>query len=307
MYKIVYFDISGICNAKCKYCINGGNSISGHIHKKGGSIIDPHEFEKAIQYMLNTGLIEKETVINLYNWGEPFLHPKMKDIASVLASTDTLFQISTNASHPVLFENRELKNLKGLIISMPGFSQASYDKIHGFNFEKIKNNIINMVNHYRSNGMTAWITIAFHIYQFNWIEIFNAKQFANALKIGINFSAAYLNGYSMWRDYLTDEMGYKTLKEACSELITYYYKEFLLRRPSNYRCPQFDYLALNEYAEVLVCCGVDRFSRTYSIGKLFDLSPDEIKTKKLNQPICRECSSLGIDYLCHHPLMINVA
>lgn len=308
MYKEVCFDIIGVCNAKCKYCVNGGNSISGHIHRKlGGGGIEPHEFEKAIQYMLNSDLIGRETLLHLFNWAEPFLHPKIRDIISVLNNYNVLFAISTNASHPVFFEAQYLKNLRLVTLSMSGFSQASYDRIHGFNFEKIKDNIINMVNHYRNNGFIGHFQIAYHIYQFNWIEIFNAKRFADSLKIGINFSAAYLNGYSMFRDYLSNDMGYNTLKNSSSELITYYYNDFISQRPQNYMCPQFEKLTLNEYCEVLVCCSVDRLCRNYSIGKLFDLSADEIKSRKLSQPICQECGKLGIDYLGHNPLMVSVA
>jgi hypothetical protein len=35
-------------------------------------------------------------------------------------------------------------------------------------------------------------------------------------------------------------------------------------------------IMLNEYGEVLVCCGVDRLSRTYSIGKLLGSGVEEV-------------------------------
>ncbi|GBF34170.1 hypothetical protein DCCM_3282 [Desulfocucumis palustris] len=45
--------------------------------------------------------------------------------------------------------------MRFIIFSMPGFSQESYDKIHGFNFEKIKDNIIKMSRNFRENGFTG--------------------------------------------------------------------------------------------------------------------------------------------------------
>lgn len=305
MYEEVFFDIIGKCNAKCKYCVNGQNSISGHIHRRlGGSGIEPNEFKEAISYMFHNKLIESETVIHLFNWAEPFLHSRIREILSILNEYDLRFDISTNASLPILLEDQHIRNLEDLTFSMSGFSQASYDKIHGFNFNQIKSNIYNIVNHYRSNGYRKMVRINYHVYQFNWFEMINAKQFADSLDIDFVSYLAYFNGFTMCKNYLSNDMGYNTLKHASNELMTFYYDDLLANRPPDYECPQFGKLVLNEYCEVLVCCCVDRLCRNYSIGRLFDLSPDEIEKQKVSQPICRECREIGLDYLAHNPLRI---
>ena len=152
MYKRLYFEISGICNANCKYCANGKNSISGRFHRKQGSFIGVNDFEQAIRYLLDNNIIGHHTLISLYQWGEPLLHPRIKDIIEILLDHDLCYSFSTNASFPVYLNARELKNLSQAIISMSGFSQQSYDRIHGFNFEKIKLNIVNLIDRYSENG-----------------------------------------------------------------------------------------------------------------------------------------------------------
>lgn len=60
---------------------------------------------------------------------------------------------------------------------MPGFSQESYDKIHGFNFEKIKENIKKYANDMELAGVKDKMWVAYHMYQFNLDEIYDAYVF----------------------------------------------------------------------------------------------------------------------------------
>jgi hypothetical protein len=61
------------------------------------------------------------------------------------------YSISTNASIPLLFNEGgdSLRNLSNIIISIPGFSQESYNRVHGFRFDRIKKNIVKLIRNYR--------------------------------------------------------------------------------------------------------------------------------------------------------------
>jgi len=104
---------------------------------------------------------------------------------------------------------------------MPGFSQQSYNRIHGFKLEQIKCNINTIVNNLEKEGLRDR-QILYHLYQFNLGEISNAKEFARELNIGIAAFGAYFNGHTMFRDYLTKNMTSSALQMARSELITDY-------------------------------------------------------------------------------------
>jgi len=47
---------------------------------------------------------------------------------------------------------------------MNGFSQSSYDKIHGFDFELIKKNIIEIIKTFRNAGYLGVATILYTTY-----------------------------------------------------------------------------------------------------------------------------------------------
>lgn len=299
MYKVINFDISGKCNAFCPWCYTGQRNLNSN---NGGEFISPKTFGKAIKYLLDNGIMDKSTMVNMYNWGEPFLSPHLEDIINILNGYEIKYALSTNASKVVTFnEDKVLRNLASITFSMSGFSQESYNKIHGFNLEKIKDNIVSIINNFRNCGFEGQAKIAFHVYQFNLSEIEAAYKFAFLNNIPLYPSYAYLNGYSMLSNYLKSELSYEKMKKASQELMLYYINDKIKEKPEFYECPQFDMLTLDEKCNVLTCCGIGEESRDYAIGNLFELSLDQIRKKKLTREICKECDELGLNYIAHNP------
>jgi Zn ribbon nucleic-acid-binding protein len=250
--------------------------------------------------MLSNGFIGSNSTIGLYSWGEPFLHPNFKDIINYLNTLQLNFLLSTNASKPVYFEdNNALEHLKTITFSMSGFSQESYDRIHGFNFAKIKNNIINIIENFRQCGFTGNAYISYHIYQFNITEIDAATVFAKNNNIGIVPYLAYFNGRDMFERYLKNELEYMELKSAAEELllggISKRLAKFNNMDKINYHCPQFDILTIGEYCNVLICCGYSDAYNNAVYKKIYDIkNVDEINIWRKNTKECKECISLGM-------------
>ncbi|GBU23479.1 hypothetical protein R83H12_00090 [Fibrobacteria bacterium R8-3-H12] len=305
MFNRVNFEISGICNAKCKYCQTGRANIERLTRQKSfvEAFVNLDEFKKSIEYMLSNDIINSNTNICLYNWGEPFLHPKFKEIICYLSSLNLNFSLSTNASKPIYFENSNaLKNLKHITFSMPGFSQESYDRIHGFNFIKIKKNIVSIIENYRQFGFMGAAIIAYHIYQFNLTEINAVKKFGEKYNIYIAASNAFLNGGDMFENYLNNKLEYSELKAAGEELllggISKRLAEFNSMDKSNYNCPQFNYLAIDENCNVITCCV---FSNVYK--KIYDVKNiEEISIWRKNSKKCQDCIRIGLHYIAHNPI-----
>ena len=180
----VCIEISGICNAKCKYCPSGSAS------KYGREFMTPDIFRKIVDRLLNYGIINRDnSQIDLFWWGEPFLNPHLKEIIGIINEKKIDYVLSTNGFYYQKLPKNLLKSIKRLIVSMPGFSQESYDKIHGFNFEKIKENIKKYANDMELAGVKDKMWVAYHMYQFNLDEIYDAYVFFKEL--GISFNPGY--------------------------------------------------------------------------------------------------------------------
>jgi MoaA/NifB/PqqE/SkfB family radical SAM enzyme len=142
MFNSIYWEISGICNARCPYCCNGKNSISGEFHKKHSGLITPEKFIHALDYLFDKKQISPNlTTLNLYNWGEPLLHSDLNKILDYIAEVGYTYNISTNGSREYLFSPKAIKKFGNLTFSLPGFSQESYNRIHGFDFKSVLHNI----------------------------------------------------------------------------------------------------------------------------------------------------------------------
>jgi MoaA/NifB/PqqE/SkfB family radical SAM enzyme len=283
----------------CPWCYTGQRNRNSN-NQRG--FISSINFKKAIIYMVDNNIMNKSSIINLYNLGEPFLNPYLKEIINILNDYDIKYTLSTNASKVAIFsEKNVLRNLDCITFSMSGFSQSSYDKIHGFNFERIKKNIVDILNNFRACGFKGIAQISYHVYQFNLMEVEDAYKFACQNKLGMCPVYAFLNGQNMFAKYFKSELTYEEMKKASQELVLYYIDDKLKERPENYKCPQFDMLTLDENCNVLTCCGVGQESSDYSIGNLFELSLNEIKKLKLTRGICRECNETGLNYISHNP------
>ncbi len=296
MYQTVFFDISGICNAKCPWCVQ---SEKNKAIKNTGEFIDVELFSSALERMLALELINKKTIINLFNWGEPSIHPKFPEIINELNKRDLMFGISTNAAKVPDIKPTSMKNLARFEISIPGFSQSSYDRIHGFKLNRILLNIDQLIKDLKKGGYKGTANLVYHIYQFNIHEICLAREFCTDRNLDLLAYTAHLNNLDKTIGYLKQTLSAEELKKISKDLLMYYVDDLVASRPKNYLCPQFAYLTLDETCQVLTCCAMSKGHPDYSIGSLFDLSAKEIEIKKHNQNICNLCKESGTDYLAH--------
>ncbi len=303
MFARVFFDIYGGCNAKCPWCQTGWATRQGK--PVSSQAIAPNAFARSIDYMLSKEIIGPQTVLDLYNFAEPFLHPQFEDIIRLVARTGLRFGLSTNASRVRTFSEPVLNNLMYLTISMPGFSQASYDRVHGFRFETIKSNILTIVKNFQECGFRGNPYIAYHVYQFNIEEIDDACKFAVDNDLGLAASYAVFNDLDMGLSYLESTMPYEQLRRAGQELVLHYVDDLLALQPADYMCAQQSVLALNESCQVLLCCGVDKNAGVGVLGNLFEMDAATIRQRKEEHPLCKRCLPSGSPYWGHHQVYLR--
>ncbi|MDR1483794.1 MAG: radical SAM protein [Planctomycetaceae bacterium] len=290
-YDFIYFDIVGTCNAKCRFCTTGASN-----HSKGG-IIEADKFKRAVDILFENKLIHHKTEFALYNWGEPTLHPELGKIIEILQNRKEgmiKYSLSTNAGKTVKFQPEWFKNLHGMRISMCGFSQESYDKIHGFDFEKVKANIASIVEVAEKAGYdTSRISIAQHIYQFNTHEVSQLHEFSEKLKVCFDPYYAFINDWERAKKYVDNTLEPHELKEISQNIFCHFIQKRLDQHPKN-QCRQFDILNLDEKGNILPCCVLPRDHEEYVVTNIFDENFMEKLAKWQPTETCIKCMQAGL-------------
>lgn len=308
-YERAILEISSVCNAKCRWCVTGCQNREG-VARPTVKFLNIERFKELHGQLIKKNIITEETELLLYNWGEPLLNPDFEIIVEYLHECGQRFTISTNASICKTFQSDNiLSRLYELYFSMPGFSQSSYDRIHGFCLEDIKKNIRKIVENYRACGFDGRCILSFHIYQFNKDELKEAEEFAKELGIEIKPYYAYFNGLSMAFSYLDSTMPYEQLKCAGTELDLFYLKEHLKQREENYSCPQEFIVTLDVEGNIDLCCAGDNGNKGYCLGNIEKLNSvsqvKRIKKEALKQETCMKCKNLKADYWVNHGKSYN--
>jgi len=295
----MFIEIDARCNARCFYCDTGNQSRLPH-----RKWMDVGVFERILDHALVTGLIDEGTLVYLFDRGEPTLHPEFSSIVRGLDRRSIEYCISTNCGMPPrLDEELSMAGLRKLVISMPGFSQGSYDRIHRLPFDKVLHNIEFMLADFQSRGSTAQAIMSFHVYRFNTDELAPAAEFCK--KKGIIFAPyfAYFNDTVWSLDFLNGRLSDNVLARAKEELFLEKLSEVASQTPTNFRCPQYDRITINELGELVLCCGAPRPGNSYldgyRLGNFLELPADEVMRLKTTSKTCKTCVACGNAYLVH--------
>lgn len=291
-FDSIAVDIVGFCNAKCKYC-PAGNDLSNK-----GSYIDIKLYEHILSKLIEYKFYSEETNFHIYCLGEPCLHPQLNEILKVTNKYNIKTNISTNASVVPLLDKDGLSCVERILISMPGFSQSSYNKIHGFNFEKIKENILKLKEMVAKNapaGKKIQFDMSYHIYQFNQDEIMEAREFCTNNNIRFAPNYAVLMDKNKCMEYVTNTMSYEELKDISKELFLGVLDEQISVSPRNYCDFQERFLSINEKGDIRICSSFKKdYEKNILCGNILNDPIDEIISKKYNHARCDQCIKAGL-------------
>lgn len=289
-YKEAIIEISGKCNIACKYCttgINGG--------KENSKCMSAEEFSKVIEYLLEKEIISADAQISLDSWGEPMLNEELEAILRRLCEKNLHYTISTNGQTYMELPRECLATMEGLHISLPGFSEETYHRVSNGSFEAVIQNIERFVADFTKYGIEKKIKINFLVYQFNMREYYAVKEFCEERNIVFFPHFAYFADYDMFHSCVKKDQNETRMKQGVNDVFTFWYDEYLQKRPEDFRCPQYEILAINENADVYLCC-----CKTDKVGRLYDLSLSEIRDRKESNTACVECQKSGTDFMIHN-------
>ncbi len=304
-YSKVFFEISDTCNALCPWCERGSRNRKirppiSNVKSRGDKFIPLELFVETIDFLLSKGLIKSRmSEIYLYNWGEPLLHPQFYDILDFLRSRKLFVGISTNGS--IVLESKVLLDHVNLLcISMPGFTQQSYDRVHGFSFKKIVHNIKSIVENAKKSGCYPDnIRLYAHKYKQNKDEIKPIMAFAEYLGIKVMATSAFFNCFEYSKQYIQNTMPEHILKQARRDLFLLDREHFVKPETpfmSKINCNQWRILTLSHRGRPSVCCGVDLESEAYELFDFKDhphITYEKINEIRKNHHFCQLCRHIG--------------
>jgi MoaA/NifB/PqqE/SkfB family radical SAM enzyme len=294
-FSTLYYEISGLCNAKCPYCLSGSYKTST------GTFVAPDLFDKTLDVLCKNAIIANDGILGLYNWGEPFLHPHLGELMHIISAYHLRYGFSTNASKVPAIDKSFVENLRYIKFSMPGFSQRSYDRIHGFDFESIVDNIRTIVRQCRMQGFKGDFSVSYHVYQFNLDEMKRCDEFAAELDIVFEPYYAILNNWWQINALLDGSLQYDQLRKVSEDLFSFGISEKTADAPKPYLCPQYNFLVINELSNVLLCCQVPP-SQDFACGNLLEEEFANILECRYNNEVCRKCIDKGLAYYLNNSL-----
>jgi MoaA/NifB/PqqE/SkfB family radical SAM enzyme len=245
-------------------------------------------------------------VVSLHNWGEPILHPDLNGIVSALNARGLRIAISTNASKKTSF-TVPTHGFDVVTFSVPGWSQASYDKVHQLRFDRVVANMEGTMQNMRAMGYKGDFTLAYHVYQFNVLdELEEARAWCSRNGVVFHPYFAYINDYLPAKAYIKGELALEALAEMSKTLFLHYVDDLVAQEPDNWKCPQWTgQLTLNHRSQVLLCCVLPYDHEAAVLGSVFELSRDQILSGKVSSRECGDCLGCGVAYWVHNPLDVT--
>ena len=117
---LIYIDPINYCNLRCPLCPTGRRVLGRDMGKM------PLELFKS----LVDEIADKIYFINLYNWGEPLLHPQVFDMVEYATSKGLSVRISSNLNKMTPEQALRMveSGLEELLVDVDGATQETYEK-----------------------------------------------------------------------------------------------------------------------------------------------------------------------------------
>lgn len=253
------------------------------------------------------GLEDSEPNIQLYNWGEPLLHPKYVEIVKLVMDRGWHCVVSTNLSH----ENIDMRTIAKHIpnhfrISLSGFYQEAYSKSHrNGQVSLVKSNLYKLhhaIIKQHGSEFLSRVEVCYHIYNDNVDSdnIFMMYKLCEELGYSIAPMWAVLMPLEGVLDYLSGNANEDIVNIEKRLLISVREGMEIAKRNPVHDCPlRSSQTAINHDGSVSLCCAV--YDEANIISSSFLQTPtQELQRMKYAHKLCQTCMSHNL-----HSLAIN--
>ena len=177
---VAIVDVSSACNLKCPYCPTGNRRQGG----RSSSLIDVSSVRTLIDEMG-----DYLVTANLFNWGEPFLHPHIADMVSLCHERGiaTILSSNLNTHNKKVLEDVCDAGLDLLMVSLSGASQETYQQYHrGGHLELVKENTRHLIAYRnRTKAKKPIIEWKYLVFHHNRHEVAHARNMARNMGVDV--------------------------------------------------------------------------------------------------------------------------
>jgi MoaA/NifB/PqqE/SkfB family radical SAM enzyme len=295
-------DIVDRCNLRCPSCPRGNSTAVVQQRNRMESATLDSILKKAI------GECEVKSV-DLYNWTEPFLHPRLSEMVRVVKSHNLSCGLSTNLNILPNIDDVMIADPDYILISTSGFTQSVYGQTHkGGDIERVKKNMSELAESRKRTNSSTKIEVKYLLYLGNVDEGVLMKRYAESLGFAFKLSYAGLYPLEKLIAYLTDGAGGTGLSEEERQLtdrIVFPHREVVELAGPYKKLPCLladEWIMINSSGNVQLCCMVYDESK-YTIANYLSTPISEIQRLKKSHWQCPECIELGIAAARSRPLL----
>jgi len=284
----VFIDIVGPCNLRCAMCPHG--ALEHRSTERGRGFMPVELFERTMAFLQERGFLGE--YVNLYNWGDPLLHPRLGDILDVCHAMRIKPIISTNLSFPLrTVRDVTHHDLELLLVSISGFSESTYSRNHvRGDFPRVRQNLEALAD---DRGRIRDVLVKYLTFRYNRDELEAARAFS--VSAGFQFGA-YVGAIPSAESFVryTDDAKYR------AEVTEFIDAAWIQPKPSRF-CPQETSITINHKAELERCCV--SWSDAYR-SSLFETDLRQYLDAKVKNEFCDRCLATGYSYYKHFGVVI---
>ncbi len=311
--KHYFIDIVGTCNLRCPSCPVGNYQHNQLIMNRKKGFMSFDLFQQIIQKIqADCQEVNENFSIDLYNWGEPLIHPNIVEIVELLHNKNIAFSFSTNLNIKDLYkpENelkllRILKTFPSMIrISVSGFSQEIYQRGHkGGDIELVKKNMQVIANLISSKAELQEFHQRTHIHIFYLIYTDNcgddiAKMYEFSQQLNFDFipGIAYLMPLEKMIYGVDENKLNADDKQTLQRLYITPKEAFLMLKDYSITpdCPLFNDIVINHDGSVALCCATYDPSLQVIADSYLNYSLKDLQKQKQKSSLCKVCTENNI-------------
>ncbi len=284
-------DVSGACNLKCPSC---ARSMAVLVNPKGFMPLD--DFKKILDKI--QGEVDLVSHINLYSWGEPFLHPDLHLMIREAHERGMAAAVSSNLSIPAAdrIEKIVQSDPDYLKIALSGYYPEVYNTTHtGGDINLVKSNMYRLRHLMGKHKSSTVVEVIYHLYNNNiGRDLIKMKDLC--AELGFTFASCFANVTPIERliDYCEGRVDQKT-REICSLLLVGIDEALEITRP--YRDLPCRFLTnqvnINWDRSVPLCCVCFDYQQCIVADDYLKEPLAEIQKKREQHPLCEKCEKFG--------------